>query len=76
VLIVEGLKHNMLSISQLYDKGYKVVFEPNHCLIFDACGSIVLIRKRVNNIYFLDLHYASNNIHCFLTKEYSNVAFK
>jgi len=30
VLLVEGLKHNLISISQLFDKGYKVVFEPNH----------------------------------------------
>ena len=27
VLLVNGLKHNLLSISQLCDKGFKVVFE-------------------------------------------------
>jgi len=32
------------------------MFEPNNCLIYDTCGSIVLIGKRVNNIYLLDLH--------------------
>jgi len=51
VLLVEGLKHNLVSISQLCDKGFKVMFEPNSCLIYDAHGSIVLIGKRVNNIY-------------------------
>ena len=30
VLFVDGLKHNLLSISQLCDKGYKITFEP-HC---------------------------------------------
>jgi len=69
VLLVEGLKHNLINISQLYDKEYKVVFEPIHYLIFNAFGIIVLIGKRVNNMYLLDLHNASNNIHCFLTKE-------
>ena len=29
VLYVEGLKHSLLSISQLCDKGYKVNFEAN-----------------------------------------------
>jgi len=29
ILYVEGLKHNMLSISQLCDKGYQVIFKPN-----------------------------------------------
>jgi len=58
VLLVKGLKHNLISISQLCDKGFKVVIEPNHCFIYDACGSIVLIGKRVNNIYTIDLHHA------------------
>jgi len=45
------------------------MFEPNSCLIYDAHGSIILIGKRVNNIYLLDLHHASFSIHCLLTKE-------
>jgi len=69
VLLVKRLKHNLRSISQLCDKGFKVVFEPNHCLIYDACGSIVLVGKRVHNIYLLNLHHASFSIHCLLTKE-------
>jgi len=69
VLLVEGLKHNLISISQLCDKNFKFMFEPNNCLIYDACGSIVLICKKVNNIYLLDLHHASFSIHCLLTKE-------
>jgi len=36
VLLVEGLKHNILSISQLYDKGYKITFERDLCLIADS----------------------------------------
>ena len=33
VLLVDGLKHNLLSISQLCDKGFKVIFEASHCII-------------------------------------------
>jgi len=33
VLLVDGLKHNLLSISQLCGKGYEVTFKPNLCLI-------------------------------------------
>ena len=69
VLLVEGLKHKLISISQLCDKDFKVMFEPNNCFIYDAYGSIVLIGKRVNNIYLLDLYHASFCIHCLLTKE-------
>jgi len=54
---------------QLCDKGYKVVFEPSHHLIFDAFGSIVFLGKRINNIYLLGQNHASYSIYCFLTKE-------
>nr|KYP33108.1 hypothetical protein KK1_046074 [Cajanus cajan] len=35
VLLVEGLKHNFLSISQLSDKGFKIEFDNTCCLICD-----------------------------------------
>jgi len=69
MLLVEELKHNFISISPLCDKGYKVVFEPNHCLIYNACGSIVLLGKTINNKYLLNLHHASFRFQCLLTKE-------
>ena len=33
VLIVEGLKHSLLSVSQLCDKGYLVSFDSKKCVI-------------------------------------------
>jgi len=33
VQYVEDLKHNLLSISQLCDSGYEVVFKPNICIV-------------------------------------------
>jgi len=33
VLLVESLKHNLLSISQLCDKGLQVIFQLEICLI-------------------------------------------
>ena len=33
VLLVDGLKHNLLSISQLCDKGYNVIFKSIMCII-------------------------------------------
>jgi len=33
VLLVDGLKHNLLSISQLCDKGFDIKFLSNKCLI-------------------------------------------
>ena len=36
VLFVKGLKHNLLSISQLCDKGMKVIFESINCQVVDV----------------------------------------
>ena len=35
VLLVEVLNYNLLSISQLCDKGFRVIFEFNKCRIVD-----------------------------------------
>ena len=37
VLIADNLKHNLLSISQFCDKGYRVVFESSKRLMENAC---------------------------------------
>ena len=42
VCLVENLKHNLISISQLCDKGYKVIFDKTRCVIENACDSKVL----------------------------------
>lgn len=54
--LVEGLKHNLLSIIQLCDKGYKVSFTNTCCIIeHNDKKDIVFKGVRVNNIYMLDL---------------------
>ncbi|XP_068486648.1 uncharacterized protein [Phaseolus vulgaris] len=49
VLYVEGLKHSLLSISQLCDKGYKVNFETNNCTISSETSDLTM---KVSNDYF------------------------
>ena len=60
VLLVEGLKHNLISISQLCDKGYKVSFSKDCCMIeHNDKKNDVLKGWRVNNAYMLDLNEVS-----------------
>ena len=55
VLLVNGLKHNLLSISQFCDKDYKVVFKSNKCVVFDKNECALFIGSRHNNIYVVDV---------------------
>jgi len=52
VYLVDGLKHNLLSMSQLCDKGNLVVFTSNRCLVVNMdTGDILLRGKRHKNVY-------------------------
>ena len=42
---VEGLKHNLLIIGQLIQKGYRVYMEDNHCVIKYVCPRNQLIAR-------------------------------
>ena len=55
VLYVEGLKHSLLSVSQIYDMGYTVTFKKNGVEIRETCkGKIVAGGTRTSgNLYTL-----------------------
>ena len=56
----ENLKHNLLSISQLCDKGYIIIFNKTKYVIEYACnGKVLFIGKRCVNIYTIDIDWVS-----------------
>jgi len=68
VLYVKGLKHNLLSISQLCDRGYQVTFRTNSCEIrLPNSKDVLLMGKRFNNIYLLDIS-SHASLDCVLSK--------
>jgi len=68
MLFVEGLKHNLLSINHLCDKGYQVTFKANMCEIRQLKSQeVLLIGKRINNVYLLDISHSAS-LGCLLTK--------
>ena len=49
---MDGLQHNLLSVSQLCDKDNLVVFSPKHYLVINInTGDVVLRGKRHKNVY-------------------------
>lgn len=51
VLLVDGLKHNLLSISQLCDIGYKIIFEKDACLIYDCDMKNIILEVLETTIF-------------------------
>ena len=69
VCLVENLKHNLLSISQLCDKCYKLFLIKLDVLlrIHMMARLIFFIGNRYVNIYAIDIDFASTNDECFST---------
>jgi hypothetical protein len=68
VLLVEDMKHNLLSVSQMCDQGHKVTFDSQKCEIRrEGSGKLVGTAARTsNNIYVLS---EIGNEKCCLGKE-------
>ena len=70
VLLVSGLKHNFLSVSQLCDKGHKVIFECMSCQVIDIkTNKLVFIGHRQGNVYVVYLDNMSSNNVCLMAKK-------
>ncbi|KAG8634434.1 hypothetical protein MANES_17G033205v8 [Manihot esculenta] len=69
VLLVDGLKHNLLSVSQLCDKGCRIIFEPKSCFVSRMSDNkILFVGERVENIYLIDLQAMTNlDMKCFVS---------
>ena len=56
VLLVDGSKYNLFSISQFYDKRFEVTFKSLACIIPTLnSNGFIFIRHRHDNIYMIDL---------------------
>jgi hypothetical protein len=55
VLLVEDMKHNLLSVSQMCEQGHKVSFDSQMCeIIREGSGKLAATATRTsNNIYVL-----------------------
>ena len=67
VLLVDSLNHNLLSISQLCDKGYGVTFDKSRCSVIEKCSNkIKFFGQRVNNVYTVDFENVSSDRLCLV----------
>nr|CAN62575.1 hypothetical protein VITISV_008481 [Vitis vinifera] len=66
VLLVGGLKYNFLSISQLCEKGFKVIFEASHCIIEDIQNDkTIFMGHRCDNVYAINISKYDGHDKCF-----------
>ncbi|GJZ72439.1 retrovirus-related pol polyprotein from transposon TNT 1-94 [Tanacetum coccineum] len=61
VAYVNGLKHNLISISQLCDTNFKVLFTKTQRNIFNQNDEVVLIAPRSRDVYIIDIKMENLN---------------
>nr|GFC25783.1 putative ribonuclease H-like domain-containing protein [Tanacetum cinerariifolium] len=70
---VEGLGHNLFSVGQFCDKGFKVTFRKSTCFVRNEDGVDLLTGDRSSNLYTIALNkVASNSLTCLLAKASSS----
>ena len=72
--MVQGLKHNLISISQLCDDGKIVIFDAEKCSIMDKnSGEVKLTAKRCKNMYVVHLDDMADQGVCLLASKKNSV---
>ncbi|GKE90977.1 retrovirus-related pol polyprotein from transposon TNT 1-94, partial [Tanacetum coccineum] len=73
VAFVNGLKYNLISITQLCDANYIVQFNNKQGTIFNANKEFMLRAPRRNDVYVLDMSSLTPNGACFFAKASESV---
>ncbi|WJX19048.1 hypothetical protein P8452_08782 [Trifolium repens] len=70
VVLVDNLKHNLLSVAKLCDKGFIINFKPTFCTIESNKDKNVILKAiRHGNVYMLDLDdNCLSGAKCLITK--------
>ncbi|GKD88331.1 retrovirus-related pol polyprotein from transposon TNT 1-94 [Tanacetum coccineum] len=69
VAYVNGLKHNLITISQLCDANYKVLFTKTQGTIYNQNDEVILIAPRRRDVYIIDMSsFNKESNACFFAK--------
>nr|GEU34023.1 retrovirus-related Pol polyprotein from transposon TNT 1-94 [Tanacetum cinerariifolium] len=73
VAFINGLKYNLISISQLCNAKYIVQFDDKKGIIFNSNKEIVLIAPKRNDVYIFDMSLLTLNGACFFAKALESI---
>jgi hypothetical protein len=66
VALVQSLGNNFLSVSQLLDEGFEVLFQPGGSRILDSRGDLVCMVVPKGQMFRAEFSHSSSVEHCFL----------
>jgi hypothetical protein len=73
VALVDRLRYNLLSISQLCDANLSVVFHKSDSHVLDSSGKRVCDISRIRNIFQADFTSAQSSLRCLISQSFSKL---
>jgi hypothetical protein len=67
VILVDRLRYNLLSISQLCDADLSVLFHKSNSHVLDSSGKRVCGISRIGNIFRADFSFAQSSLRCLIS---------
>jgi hypothetical protein len=73
VALVDKLRYNMLSVSQLCDADFSVLFRKSDSHVFDSCGKRVCGISHIGNIFQANFSSAQSSLRCLISQSSSEL---
>jgi hypothetical protein len=71
VALVDRLRYNLLSISQLEDVDLHVLFQKSDSQVLDSAGNFVCDVSRIGNVFQADFSLVQSSLRCLLSQSSS-----
>jgi hypothetical protein len=73
VALMDRLRYNLLSVSQLYDADLSVLFHKSDSHVLDSSGKRVCGISRIGNIFQADFSSAQSSLRCLISQSSSEL---
>jgi hypothetical protein len=71
--LVDKLRYNLFSISQLVDADLSVLFHKSDSQVLDSSGGLVCGVSRIGNAFQVDFLFAQSSLRCLLSQSSSEL---
>jgi hypothetical protein len=73
VALMDSLRYNMLSVSQICDANLSVLFHKSNSYVLDSSGKRVCDISRIGNIFQANFSSAQSSLRCLILKSSSEL---
>jgi hypothetical protein len=71
--LVDKLRYNLLSISQLVDTNLDVLFHKSGSKVLDSCGNLVCGISHIGKVFQADFSFAQSSTKCLISRSSSEL---